>query len=599
MRALAIHSPADVATLNSVGGYVTYIHIGPAVRNGGGRALPGRPEKSCGGRAPAAVADAARPAAAQAHSARSAVCRYRGPPTNRLDADALPPLYRDLGVDRLRPDARLHCIRAIRSVPLRTRDDLLTAPVPALCARLAEMEKGRQADAARWGVNCLLRLVGRPDAVTARMVENQRRHGVPDLTRHEALHATGHPAYLALPRGGCVTQPLFARRDLMRFIDERRTGAGTATRRDLVARALRIFRELPRHGNALGPTVTALVAKVWRDHPCSLLRQNRQSRQTSAAADAVRELAARYGAAARELAAFLQWPAPALHPTAIASEARRSSAASDPLPAVHDVVSLSELARIEAAAAAGDDVRDGLLVLLLGRLGMRIGAAVQLRLAGIVADDELRPGAAHWPVRRVILGRDKNGQINQWDTMFVPAVHDALEAYVNGEWRRRHERWLSNGRLMNGYLFPGRRAQTPWSRRYASGRVTAVMLAAGIDRRRAHCHALRKGFVTALLNAGNPITSVARMVHHRCSAVTERSYDKRTYDEVVQRMVLPIEWAPPPAGADATAGGDAERAAVALLEEMDRSERLERQLAAALLRLEPAERAAWADDQAA
>jgi integrase len=147
--------------------------------------------------------------------------------------------------------------------------------------------------------------------------------------------------------------------------------------------------------------------------------------------------------------------------------------------------------RAEAHAAAHP--RDALLVLLLGRLGMRIGAAVQLRLSGIV--EEYDPGLlsrSRWTVRRVMQGRDKNGQVNNWDTEFMPGVRGALETYVNDYWRPRYERWLSNGHgLANGYLFPGRRVQMAWSRRYASARVTAVLLATGVERRRAHCHAFR------------------------------------------------------------------------------------------------------------
>ena len=69
-------------------------------------------------------------------------------------------------------------------------------------------------------------------------------------------------------------------------------------------------------------------------------------------------------------------------------------------------------------------------------------------------------------------------------------------------------RTSADGCPRNGYLFPSRRPQTAWSRRDASARVTSILLEAGVDRARAHCHAFRKGYVTALLRAGNPITSV-------------------------------------------------------------------------------------------
>lgn len=114
-----------------------------------------------------------------------------------------------------------------------------------------------------------------------------------------------------------------------------------------------------------------------------------------------------------------------------------------------------------------------------------------------------------------------------------------------------------------------------------------------IERPRAHCHAFRKGFVTALLQAGNPITSVSRMVHHHCSAVTERCYDKRTFDEIVKGMVLPVEWS---TGLNVPIDQEHERAAYALLEEMERNERLSDQLRAALALLTPEQRHRFAGD---
>lgn len=123
--------------------------------------------------------------------------------------------------------------------------------------------------------------------------------------------------------------------------------------------------------------------------------------------------------------------------------------------------------------------------------------------------------------------------------------------------------------------------------------VGKVFRAAGIDPDRAHCHALRKGVVTALLLAGNPITAVSKFVHHSNSVVTEQHYDKRTYTQVVDNMVLPLEWerdqhdeenlvgpadrplADPVARSET---GDTTRAAIALYEEIQKNEMLHNQL---------------------
>jgi hypothetical protein len=90
------------------------------------------------------------------------------------------------------------------------------------------------------------------------------------------------------------------------------------------------------------------------------------------------------------------------------------------------------------------------------------------------------------------------------------------------------------------------------------------------------------------------------LVHHRCSAVTERCYDKRTLDEIVERMVLPLEWC----GGDAALGRPADAnsetgvlAAEALLEEMDRSDRLDEQLRSALSYLTAEQRLRWQNER--
>jgi hypothetical protein len=72
--------------------------------------------------------------------------------------------------------------------------------------------------------------------------------------------------------------------------------------------------------------------------------------------------------------------------------------------------------------------------------------------------------------------------------------------------------------------------------------VMGMLHRAGIQGPRAHPHAFRKGVVTALLKSGNSLQAVSRFVHHKSTQVTERSYDKRTYAEVVEHMIIPLQW---------------------------------------------------------
>ena len=167
---------------------------------------------------------------------------------------------------------------------------------------------------------------------------------------------------------------------------------------------------------------------------------------------------------------------------------------------------------------------------------MRIGAVCGLRLAGIlVGFDGLQPPSSSsggaWAVRRFISGQDKGSRINEWDVRFDPAVHAALEGYVNEVWRPRHAHWIERDgrmRLVNGFLFPSQyvtgHAERSVSVHTLSCMVKAVLARAGVTGPHAHCHGFRKGVVTELLRAGNPLYAVSRFVHHRSTAVTESSY---------------------------------------------------------------------------
>ena len=169
---------------------------------------------------------------------------------------------------------------------------------------------------------------------------------------------------------------------------------------------------------------------------------------------------------------------------------------------------------------------------------MRIGAVCGLRLAGLlVGFDGLQPplsstSTVAWEVRRFISGKDKGNRINEWHVRFDPTVHAELERYVNDVWRPRYARWIERDqrmRLVNGFLFPSQyvtgHAERSVSVHTLSCLVKAVLARAGVRGPHAHCHGFRKGVVTELLRAGNPLYAVSRFVHHRSTAVTESSYN--------------------------------------------------------------------------
>ena len=273
------------------------------------------------------------------------------------------------------------------------------------------------------------------------------------------------------------------------------------------------------------------------------------------------------------------------------------------------------------AIEATDNIRDKLLLTLLGHLGMRVGAVSQLRISGVVENfgPHLRESET-WQISRVIRGIDKGRKTNEWDTMFDPVVNERLQLYVNDHWRKQHEKWITRDgcpALLNGFLFPGGiegNCMAPWN-------IHRVVIKAcrkvGVDLvehfwavqpahtdLRAHPHAFRKGVVTALLRAGNPLTTVSKFVHHSTTSVTEASYDKRTYDEIVNNMVLPIEWErsfesepnvheQEESDLPSADTGPSTEAAAALLEQMQANDELRCQLKAALSLLGPEQLKNW------
>lgn len=147
---------------------------------------------------------------------------------------------------------------------------------------------------------------------------------------------------------------------------------------------------------------------------------------------------------------------------------------------------------------------------------------------------------------------DKGNKINKWNISIIPGVQDMMVRYINVYWRPRHEKWRTtdnggNG-LYEGLLFPSVQCfsaiqKTSKNHFYHIYRIVKETLKrCGITGHRAHSHAFRKGVVTELLRAGNPLKTVSVFVHHQSTAVTEQSYDKRKNEEHLERMVLPIGW---------------------------------------------------------
>lgn len=214
---------------------------------------------------------------------------------------------------------------------------------------------------------------------------------------------------------------------------------------------------------------------------------------------------------------------------------------------VRDEISGSDVARVLQVTS---DPREHLIMLLLCRLGMRIGAVQKLRLTGV-----LEAGfSAHqesWPAKDRICGLDKNHQINEWILSCSPGVKQGIESYIADVWRPRFERWtvdagIGRAVLLNGYLFPNTnfeaKGDIPIGRVSLHKLVKAVLERAGITGFNAHAHALRKGYASDLLRAQNNPDLVAKALHHKSMETTLTFYDKRSRAEVLANLKLPQTW---------------------------------------------------------
>jgi hypothetical protein len=467
---------------------------------------------------------------------------------------------------------RRRVIAAIQILQVSSTEDVLACSTMHVSQCIMSQRNPKTAVTA---VAQLFRLVNRRDTITMAVVRRHVNDGGLHLTKIEHQWLDMHPEsveeYGNLKRIMCATTVRLVRIQqavtIMRHILEANDPACWI---DTCSADPRVI---------VNATVCAIRASM-NCHPLALGQRGRQTRRTNVAqGEPGMDLSVAYSQSAKFLisVALHQDPTSAiwnelLRPRNLYIQAEcGSTGGSVGLMPVHDALSLAEMdsalqPRLVCLISNGlccrvcITPRERLVILLLSRLGMRIGAICGLRLAGmLVGFDSLQPSPPDqvWHVRRFVSGRDKGGHINEWDTCFDSAVHVELESYINEVWRPRYAHWIERGHrvcLVNGYLFPSQyvtgHAERSLSVHTLSVMVKQVLARAGITGPHAHCHGFRKGLVTELLRAGNTLHAVSHFVHHRSTAITETCYDKRSYEEIVDRMILPMQWERSPASGD-------------------------------------------------
>lgn len=170
------------------------------------------------------------------------------------------------------------------------------------------------------------------------------------------------------------------------------------------------------------------------------------------------------------------------------------------------------------------DVTNELFFMCLLTTGMRIGGYAKLK-CGAVAD--LRDGV--WRARCQGQTTEKGNKL--FTFRIHQRVAELLEVWLNE---------LRCGDDESPWLFPGRFADRHVVTDAFRKRFQAMCKAA--DLRGTHPHALRHTFSHILLEVGNPVDVVSKLINHANPMTTQKFYLKETAAEVARRANIP--WMP-------------------------------------------------------
>jgi site-specific recombinase XerD len=176
----------------------------------------------------------------------------------------------------------------------------------------------------------------------------------------------------------------------------------------------------------------------------------------------------------------------------------------------------------QCSARSRTGIRNRALLTLLYRSGLRISEALALKPASI--DFALHSC-------RVLHGKGNKATTRG----FHPSADDALARWID----TRKDLGLRNGPLFCT-LDGG-----PLSDRYVRNLLHRLGAGAGIEKR-VHPHGLRHTFAVELEQAGEPVTTISKLLGHSSIAVTARYLDHLTNDQAVAALAA-IEL--PPLGA--------------------------------------------------
>jgi integrase len=165
---------------------------------------------------------------------------------------------------------------------------------------------------------------------------------------------------------------------------------------------------------------------------------------------------------------------------------------------------------------------DELLFMTLLTTGMRIGGFVKMKCADVA---EMKDGK--WNV----LAQGKT--LEKGSKIFSFKMHERVQTLLGI--------WLNKRRplCMSEYVFPGKMQGRPMAQQTFRLRFRNMCKACNLSGPQYHPHALRHCYVHILLELGNSMDTVAKMINHSNSATTAKYYGSESAAQATERAIVP------------------------------------------------------------
>lgn len=167
-------------------------------------------------------------------------------------------------------------------------------------------------------------------------------------------------------------------------------------------------------------------------------------------------------------------------------------------------------------------VRDELMYLLLITTGMRIGGLVRIKLEHVASIEDT-----------TVTVKSSGRTLEKGSKWFTFIINNRVSHLIMN--------WCKGFRPSNGspYLFSGR-GSNPHIHEASVRRIFhGWCSAAGLEGKHLHPHSIRHSYAHILLEAGNDIYNVSRLLGHSNVSTTEMFYLKETAADVARRSNIP------------------------------------------------------------